>query len=399
MGCTTSKQARRDLRRSPSPLPRSRSMPRHPKAGGANSSATLGCLIYGPPAPDTDDRIKDLSTELVKAKAWSAMIEKRIQKTPTETPPNEPEAVDAWELMAGLEDSTPLRPPTPTFVRHSFSFHATRDVEPVSESKLSSKLSNGAASPGPVITAADFDPEIISNFRKALEELSPQLRSPESVKTASRWKNRSAESTGIVRARIDAFQEIIDAEKDNAAKISQFRKCPLGGESKVVLYFTSLRGVRKTYEECYVVRMILRGYEVCIDERDVSMDRGFRDELTEILGTEYEGSWLPRVFANGRDLGGAEEVRCMHEAGELGKALEDCAAAFVEKGGRGRPCQGCGDVRFVLCERCSGSSKVCLEEEMEEEEEEEEAWGDVECGFRRCPDCNENGLVRCPVCC
>ncbi|XP_010917118.1 uncharacterized protein At3g28850 [Elaeis guineensis] len=394
MGCTTSKQARRDLRRSPSPLPRSRSMPHHPKAGGTNASTTLGSLIYGPPAPDADDRRKVLSTKLVKAKTWSVMIEKRILKTPTETPPNEPETIDAYELMAGLEDSTPLRPPTATFDRHSFSFPTTRDVEPVPESKLSSKSSNGAASPGPMITAADFDPEIISNFRKALEELSPQLRSPESVKTTSRWKNRCAESTGIVRTRIDAFQEIIDAKKANATEISQCGKWPSGGQRKVVLYFTSLRGVRKTYEECYLVRMILRGYEVCVDERDVSMDRGFRDELTEILGTGYGGSWLPRVFANGRDLGGAEEVRQMHESGELGKAMEDCTEEFVDKGGRGRPCQGCGDVRFVLCERCSGSCKVYLEEEKEEVE-----WEDVECGFRRCPECNENGLVRCPVCC
>ncbi|KAG1334498.1 hypothetical protein COCNU_03G006170 [Cocos nucifera] len=398
MGCTTSKQARRDLRRSPSPLPRSRSIPHQPKPGCTNPSTTLGSLIYGPPAPDTDDRSKDLSTELVKAKAWSVMIEKRILKTPTETPPNEPETIDAYELMAGLEDSTPLRPPIATLDRHSFSFPTTRDVEPVPQSKLSSKSSNGAASLGlPRITAADFDPEIISNFRKALEDLSPQLRSPQSAKTASRWKNRCAESTGIVRTRIDAFQEIIDAKRAKATKISQCGKCPSGGQRKVVLYFTSLRGVRKTYEECYLVRMILRGYQVCIDERDVSMDRGFRDELTEIIGTEYGGgSWLPRVFANGRDLGGAEEVRQMHESGELGKAMEDCTEEFAEKGGRGRPCQACSDMRFVLCERCSGSCKLYLEEEMEEEEEE---WEDVKCGFRRCPDCNENGLVRCPVCC
>lgn len=59
--------------------------------------------------------------------------------------------------------------------------------------------------------------------------------------------------------------------------------------NKVVVYFTSLRGVRKTFEDCCLVRMILQGYGVRLDERDLSMHRGFRDELQQILG---EGNFL-----------------------------------------------------------------------------------------------------------
>uniref|UniRef100_A0A6V7QVD1 Uncharacterized protein n=1 Tax=Ananas comosus var. bracteatus TaxID=296719 RepID=A0A6V7QVD1_ANACO len=132
--------------------------------------------------------------------------------------------------------------------------------------------------------------------------------------------------------------------------------------------------------------------------------RGFKEELRRTLG----GCHLPSLFARGRYVGGAEEVKQMHESGELGAVLEGCeraaaaAAAEEEEEGesnRGGPCEGCGDVRFVLCGRCSGSCKVYAEDEEEEEEEEGEEEEAINGGFRRCPECNENGIVRCPVCC
>ena len=50
----------------------------------------------------------------------------------------------------------------------------------------------------------------------------------------------------------------------------------------------------------------------------------------------------------------------------------------------GLVCGSCGDVRFVPCGNCSGSRKV-----FDEEEE----------VLKRCLECNENGLIRCPDCC
>lgn len=138
------------------------------------------------------------------------------------------------------------------------------------------------------------------------------------------------------------------------------------------------------------MKVILQGYGVKVDERDVSMHGGFKDELNEIMGIGFGGSRLPRVFANGKYLGGAEEVKAMHEVGELIRELEDCELIGKGGGGGGR-CEGCGGVRFVPCETCSGSCKVFVEEEEEEEVV-------VGGGFRRCPDCNENGLVRCSYC-
>ncbi|PKU70480.1 Uncharacterized protein MA16_Dca013516 [Dendrobium catenatum] len=177
----------------------------------------------------------------------------------------------------------------------------------------------------------------------------------------------------------------------NDQNMSPLKKCPPGGERKVVLYLTSLRGVRKTFEDCCNVKAIIQGYGFRIDERDVSMHGGFKDELHEILGPGCCGSKLPRVFANGKCLGGAEEVRKMHEAGELEKALRDCEVVEMKDRWSVEACEGCGDVRFVPCETCSGSCKVFVEEDEEGGEEIR--------GFRRCWECNENGLVRCPLCC
>lgn len=357
MGCTNSREARRDRRRSPAAAAyyRSRSMPVPSSVGSSSrrvsdsnrhivalTSSTLGSLRLDDD-DDGDELMMKVTNDVGKdpnAKSWSEMIESMIPKTPAKTPP-EPETINAWELMAGLEES---------------------------ESEAGAERSSEIVS--------DFDPDVMSNFRKALDQLSPQhqsllRQSPEPIETRF---------AGIVKARVTAFQEKIDAKRG--------RRCPPGGEGRVVVYYTSLRGVRRTYEDCWAARAILQGYGVRVDERDVSMHAGFKNELEEVLGGRGGGGRLPRVFADGVCLGGAEEIRQMHEAGELAEALKGCEAAAVV--GKGGGCEGCGGVRFVPCEKCWGSCKVFVEEE----EEEQVGWG----GFRRCPDCNENGLVKCPFC-
>lgn len=160
----------------------------------------------------------------------------------------------------------------------------------------------------------------------------------------------------------------------------------------VVLYTTSLRGIRRTYEDCCSLRNILRGFRIAFDERDVSMDSSYRKELNSLLLEQEAGARaggkkgsppppppsLPQLFVGGRIVGGAEEVRQLHEDGELRKLLEGAPRVdptFV--------CGGCGGARFVPCGECSGSRKVFSEEEGR---------------MRRCGECNENGLVRCASC-
>jgi glutaredoxin domain-containing cysteine-rich protein 1 len=157
---------------------------------------------------------------------------------------------------------------------------------------------------------------------------------------------------------------------------------PPGG---VVLYTTTLRGVRRTFEDCNGVRAALERLGAAFRERDVSMDRGLRDELWALAG---DGAVPPRLFVRGRDLGGAAQVLALHEDGRLASLLADETTrqpqprrrdAAAERGTS--KCGACGGLGFVVCGECDGSRKVFD-------------------GARaaRCRGCNENGLVMCPLC-
>ncbi|PRQ55366.1 putative thioredoxin-like protein [Rosa chinensis] len=150
-----------------------------------------------------------------------------------------------------------------------------------------------------------------------------------------------------------------------------------GTDDRIVMYLTSLRGIRRTYEDCYAVKMIFRGFGVWVDERDISMDSDYRKELQSVLGAKNVS--LPQVFIRGKYVGGAEVIKQLFETGELAKILQGLP---IRK--PGSVCGGCGDARFVPCLNCSGSRKV-----FDEDEE----------TLKRCIECNENGLIRCPNCC
>ncbi len=150
--------------------------------------------------------------------------------------------------------------------------------------------------------------------------------------------------------------------------------CPPGGEERVVLYTTTLRGIRKTFEDCNHVRFILQSLGVSIDERDVSLHAEFRQELKELADKPLA---VPRVFIMGRYIGGAEEVSQLHDDGTLAVLVEGLPSQTSREG-----CDGCGGVRFVPCSDCNGSCKLITD--MNE--------------VIRCPECNENGLMRCPIC-
>ncbi|KAG6411506.1 hypothetical protein SASPL_129589 [Salvia splendens] len=204
---------------------------------------------------------------------------------------------------------------------------------------------------------AKLDTNVASSYRRAL--LGRKNVCEEAVKPI---KIASLESDSVTSA-------VADAESDGSC-------CLPCGDNRVVLYYTSLRGIRKTYEDCCAVRVIMRGFRVCVDERDISMDRSYRTELQEAL--KGKAVSLPQLFINGKYFGGAEEIKQLHEAGELAKLLQDFPITD-----RGIVCEACGDARFMPCPSCSGSRKV---------------YGGEDGKLRRCPGCNENGLVRCPGC-
>ncbi|XP_022879599.1 uncharacterized protein At5g39865-like isoform X1 [Olea europaea var. sylvestris] len=403
--------------------------------------------------------IKDVfKMEIIEAKTWSKMIDEKIPKvlakTPTKTPPGEPEIINVWELMEGLEDTGPLRPHhlRSISVQVSHNPHLSRLDEQTtprlkengeassitlwpnmtdndSNSNLNSSTSSVHVPCNPIMShladqtmpkvkenneasfiplwpvmsdnesnsnsnsnsddasiTSEFGPEVISTFRKAFKDLPPanhyHLNSLDSDKEAA-------------MAGKDQPLEVKDHEQKANVNSGENEIIAKWGTDKVIVYYTSLRSVRKTYEDCCQVRVILKGLGVKVDERDVSMHSGFREELKELLGDGFHGG-LPRIFVGQKYIGGAEEVRLMNDEGQLQKVVESCE--LVEDGSRGGRigvCEACGDIRFVPCESCSGSCKIYYEGDFEKEYDENEQ----EYGFHRCPDCNENGLVRCPICC
>ncbi|KAK6913242.1 Glutaredoxin [Dillenia turbinata] len=345
---------------------------------------------------------REFSMGMIEAKTWSDMINRKIPnvapKTPIMTPPGEPETINTWELMEGLEDTSPLHRP------HHFRSFSFNVVHPISQfdqfDQPKSKIQeNGHASPPKAkpmwlemadhdeeipnsnliskTIASEFDPEVIATFRKALEELSPTH--------PFHLKPLDIDKQGL---------NVVDSKKLNLHGVMDENMSEENGKDRVVLYFTSLRGVRKTYEDCCSVRLILKGLGFRVDERDVSMHLRFKDELRELLGDGFSGESLPRLFVGTRYIGGAEELKRMHEEGDLEKALEGCQRVDVDScGGGNGACEACGDVRFVVCETCCGSCKVFYEGDDEEFHDECEEGDEVEYGFQRCPDCNENGIV------
>ncbi|CAL4998372.1 unnamed protein product [Urochloa decumbens] len=204
-----------------------------------------------------------------------------------------------------------------------------------------------------------FDPEILGTFRRAIEFESP-------LPTDVGAEKREIQ-TGIVSVLQEQEEEASAPPPDSAGR--------------VVVYLTSLRGIRKTYDDCRSTSALLRGYGVLVDERDVWMHAGFIDELRAALGGG-RAPRLPQLFADGRHLGGAEEISRLHEDGDLEAALGACDGAQDDA------CDACVGVRFLICGACSGSCNVLVEDD-----------GNGHGAFRRrFSECNENGLVRCPVC-
>lgn len=211
-----------------------------------------------------------------------------------------------------------------------------------------------------------MDPNVASSYQRALS--AKKLGSDEGNRTTKSMRsgqfaavNKSVTSTPLI-TKSSSFI-------DNACKVR-------GPEDKIVLYFTSVRGIRKTYEDCCSVRTILRGFRVVVDEKDISMDLNYRKELQNALGGKAVS--LPQLFVGGKHIGGADEVKQLHETGELEKLLDGYPILD-----HGFACNTCGESRFVPCLSCNGSRKVFLEDEGL---------------MRRCTVCNENGLIRCPAC-
>ncbi|KAJ6702926.1 GLUTAREDOXIN DOMAIN-CONTAINING CYSTEINE-RICH PROTEIN CG12206-RELATED [Salix viminalis] len=152
----------------------------------------------------------------------------------------------------------------------------------------------------------------VKKLRSLFESPKPPKPNPNELQIQATKKLQSVKSMGPEYNRLPALGFINDSRI----------RLP-GTEDRIVVYLTSLRGIRRTYEDCYAVRMIFRG-----------------------------------CFIRGNHVGGAEVIKQMFETGEMARVLDGIPRRLA-----GFVCAGCGDVRFVPCGNCSGSRKLFDEDE------------------------------------
>ncbi|XP_021901365.1 chromatin assembly factor 1 subunit A [Carica papaya] len=239
-----------------------------------------------------------------------------------------------------------------------------------------------------------FDPNLLAAFEQAVKE-HMRTREAERIERTEQ-KEKLGENRELETEEENDLQEIAEMEPPQKTRrleddgnevvnnnysdnpLLEFEeRCPPGGDGSVVFYSTTLRGIRKTFEDCNRVRFLLESFRLVFLERDVSMHREYKEELWRIM----EGKTVPpRLFIMGRYIGGAQEVLGLHEQGKLKVLFEGIPPADMFS----EPCEGCAGARFVLCYRCRGSHKLAA---------------DGDGLWSRCPECNENGLIICPFCC
>ncbi|CAN4077548.1 unnamed protein product [Withania somnifera] len=248
--------------------------------------------------------------------------------------------------------------------RKSFSFHTLEELE----SKLSSKATKKP-----------------NELKKKMKKNESQIVVHNGEVGHERTQSQEEYKPVKVKENIFLLRDKMEREKEGKFPIfikfnplnDYPEKCPPRGDDSLIVYTTTLGGVRRTFENCNKVRLILESHRVVFDERDVALHGEFRQELKELLG-EGENASVPRLFVKGRYIGGVEEVVNLNETKRLGRILN---WARVERGVGRLGCEGCGGARFVPCFDCGGSCKVVNEDVKE-----------------RCSKCNENGLIHCPIC-
>ncbi|XP_055033529.1 glutaredoxin domain-containing cysteine-rich protein 1 [Misgurnus anguillicaudatus] len=151
---------------------------------------------------------------------------------------------------------------------------------------------------------------------------------------------------------------------------------------RIVIYTTSFRVVRTTFERCELVRKIFQNHRVRFIEKNIALDSEYGKELEMRCKRVGEPPSLPVVFIDGHYLGGAEKILEMNELGELQDLLTK-----IERVQHPDTCQACGGFAFVPCPMCHGSKmsvfRNCFTDSFK---------------ALKCTACNENGLQPCSSC-
>lgn len=384
------------------------------------TSSTYGVLKLDKEKENQPQQIKQEVEEKQSTKECMVEVKK---SSPSREEPSE--IINAWELMEGLEEEVPVvvqskRSPKSRFFLRGFQDldarsplkflnqmgsprkakkvvgkenkgrvnGGTRSLEnsPKTVLKECNNLMESVKKPSPRLWASikgspngkrcdslRFDSGVVLSRRRSLGPLfDPEL-------VASLEKEVSEEEEEIKKmvsvSSTRASQKARNSHDSDALLESYKKKCPPGGENAVVIYTTTLRGIRKTFEDCNLARSIIESQNVQMFERDISMHSAFKEELRVLMSSKEVK--VPLVFVKGRLIGGADEIVKLDEEGKLGILLNG-----IPKAAAG--CAGCAGIRFVMCMECNGSCKILGEDGKKS---------------LKCNKCNENGLIQCPICC
>ncbi|XP_075705713.1 glutaredoxin domain-containing cysteine-rich protein 1 [Rhinoderma darwinii] len=180
-----------------------------------------------------------------------------------------------------------------------------------------------------------------------------------------------------VKHKVSAGQALFD----NLAKVFQQSTTTLE-YGRIVIYTTSLRVVRNTFERCEIVRKIFQNHRVKFEDKNIALNSEYGKEVDERCRRVSEMPSLPVVFIDGHYLGGAEKILSMNESGELQDLLMK-----IERVQHPHACASCGGFGFLPCLVCHGSKmsvfRNCFTDSFK---------------ALKCTACNENGLQRCKSC-
>ncbi|NXA30956.1 GRCR1 protein, partial [Eudromia elegans] len=182
-----------------------------------------------------------------------------------------------------------------------------------------------------------------------------------------------------VKHKVSAGQALFD----NLSKVVQVSGVSTVPEfGRIVIYTTSLRVVRTTFERCELVRKIFQNHRVKFEEKNIALNSDYGKELEERCKRVCEVPSLPVVFIDGHYLGDAEKILLMNESGELQDLLTK-----IERVQHPHECPSCGGFGFLPCSVCHGSKmsvfRNCFTDSFK---------------ALKCTACNENGLQRCRSC-
>ncbi|KAE8663038.1 hypothetical protein F3Y22_tig00113123pilonHSYRG00127 [Hibiscus syriacus] len=322
----------------------------------------------------------------------SVSEQENIKQSSASAVENQPEVIDVTELMKDLETDDDDEEEEAAEMDLNEEVDDKENITPHAE-KENANVNCRQSTPAPLSeidvscfrkpdlnSCTLFDPNLLAAFEQAVKEhmkMNEEERrariEEENVlekKTITLEDNdESSRKEAEKKARIDDD----DADADPLLRFEE--KCPPGSDGSVILYTTTLKGIRKTFEDCNSLRFLLESFRVIFYERDVSMHEEYREELWRVLGGKV---MPPRLFIKGRYIGGADQVLTLHEQGKF-KVLFNGIPLDTRNGS----CEGCGGVRFLLCFACNGSHKIISDDGLS-------------C---KCTQCNENGLIVCPLCC